>query len=160
MPRKSADSALESAQRQAEDKRKRLREANDQLTASKEQMAILRKQLEEAQRLKDQVEKAKAEVEKAKIEVEKARDEAEQHGYDIGVAETEDALRAEVPTVCQAYYAQTWEETLNRAGVEASSELKKPENVYFPPAIRASHLPSNQVEAASIVADLAKEAQT
>ena len=40
-------------------------------------------------------------------ERERERDEAEQHGYDVGVAETEDALRAEVPAVCRAYYAQT-----------------------------------------------------
>ena len=48
-----------------------------------------------------------------KAKVEKERDEAEQHGYDIGIAETEDALRAEVPAVCHAYYTQTWEEALN-----------------------------------------------
>ena len=77
----------------------------------------------------------RAEVEKAKIEAEKARDEVEQHGYDVGVAKTEDTLRAKVPAVCQTYCAQTWEEALNRAGVEASSELRKPENIYFPPAI-------------------------
>ena len=76
-------------------------------------MASLRKQLEEAQRLKDQTEKAKAKAEKAKMEVVKARDEAEQHSYDIGVVETEDTLRVEVPTVCRIYYAQTWEEALN-----------------------------------------------
>ena len=46
-----------------------------------------------------------AEEDKAKVE--KERDEAEQHGYDIGVAETEDALKAEVPVVCRAYYTQT-----------------------------------------------------
>ena len=34
--RKSADSALESAQRQAEDQRKRLRKANDQLATSRD----------------------------------------------------------------------------------------------------------------------------
>ena len=34
--RKSADSALESAQRQAEDQRKHLRKANDQLATSRE----------------------------------------------------------------------------------------------------------------------------
>ena len=73
-----------------------VREAIDQLAASKEQLATIGKQLEEAQKLKDQAEKAKAEVEKAK-------DEAEQYGYDVGVAETEEALRAEVPTVCRAY---------------------------------------------------------
>ena len=44
--------------------------------------------------------------------------------------------------------------------VEASFELRRPENVYFPPAIRALNLPSNQEEAASIVADTAEEAQT
>ena len=63
--------------------------------------------MEETQRLRDQAEKARAKAEKAKAEVEKVRDEAEQHGYDVGVAETEDALRAEVPAVCRAYYAQT-----------------------------------------------------
>ena len=157
---KSVDSALESTQRQVEDQRKRLREANDQLAASREQMTTLRKQLEVAQRFKDQAEKAKVEAEKAKIEAEKARDEAEQHGYDISVAKTDDTLRAEVPVVCRAYYAQTWEEALNRAGAEASSELRRPKNVYFPPAIRASDLPSNQGEAAPIVVDPVEEAQT
>ena len=34
----------------------------------------------------------RVEVEKAKIEAEKASDEAEQHGYDVGIAETEDTL--------------------------------------------------------------------
>ena len=63
-------------------------------------MATLRKQLEEAQRLKDQAKKIKAEAEKAKIEAEQAMEEAEQPGYDVGVAETEDTLRAEVLAVC------------------------------------------------------------
>ena len=70
-------------------------------------MATLKKQLEEAQRLKDQAEKSKAEAEKAKIEAKKAKDEAEQKGYDLGVAETEETLKAEVPTVCRNYYTQT-----------------------------------------------------
>ena len=70
-------------------------------------MAALKKQLEEAQRLKDRVEKSKAEVEKERIVVEKARDEAEQKGYDLGVAETKETLRAEVPAVCRIYCAQT-----------------------------------------------------
>ena len=59
--------------------------------------------MEEAQKLRVQAEKARVEVEEAKAKVEKERDEAEQHGYDVGVAETEDALRAEVPVVCRAY---------------------------------------------------------
>ena len=146
--RKSADSALEGAERQVKSQRKLTRKANDQLTASKEQVATLRKQLEETQRFRDQAEKARAEAKKAKAEAERVRDEAEQHGYDIGVAETEDALRAKVPTVCRAYCAQTWEEALNRAGIDTSSELRRPENIFFPPAIRAPSSASGQKEAA------------
>ena len=130
---KNADSALEDTERQAESQRKLAREANDQLAASKEQLAALKKQLEEAQRLRDQVEKAKVEAEKAKAYAERERDEAEQHGYDIGVAE--DALRVEVPAVCRANCTQTWEEALNRAGINASSELRKLENIVVPSAL-------------------------
>ena len=46
--RKSADLALEGAERQADSQRKLAREASDQLAASKEQLAALKKQLEEA----------------------------------------------------------------------------------------------------------------
>ena len=136
-----------------------MRETTDQLNASKEHMVALKEQLEEAQRLKDQAEKSKAEAEKAKIEAEKARDEAEQKGYDLGVAETEETLRVEFPAVCRIYYAQTWNEALNRARVKASTELRKAENIYYPPAIRASDLPSIQGKVASTVTDLTKEAQ-
>ena len=122
-------------------------------------MATLRKQLEETQRLRDQVEKARAEVEKAKAEVKRVRNEAEQHGYDVGVAEIEDALRAEVPAVCRAYYAQTWEETLNRAGIDASSELRRPENIFFPPAIQAPSSASGQKDVAPSVTKSFEDAQ-
>ena len=129
--RKSVDSALESEERQVESQRKLAREASDQLAAAKEQLATLRKQLEETQRLRDQAEKAKAEAEEAKAKAEREKNEAKQHGYDVGVAEIEDALRAEVPAVCRAYCTQTWEEALNRVGIDASSELRKPENIFF-----------------------------
>ena len=72
-------------------------------------MASLQKQLEEALKLKGQAEKSRDEVDKAKIEA----DKAEQHGYDVEVAETEDALRVKVPVVCRTYCAQTWDESLN-----------------------------------------------
>ena len=73
---KSADSALEGAERQGESQRKLAREANDQLAASKEKLATLKKKLEEAQRLRDQAEKAKVEIEKAKAKAEREKDEA------------------------------------------------------------------------------------
>ena len=103
--RKSANSALEGVQRQAESQTKLAREANDQLAASNEQLVTLRKQLEETQKLRDQAEKVKAEAEKAKTKAEREKDEAKQHGYDVNIAETEDALRAEVPVICRAYCA-------------------------------------------------------
>ena len=156
--RKSADSALESAERQVEDQRQRFREANDQLASSKEQIAALRKKLEKPQKLKDRAEKLRAEAEKAKIEAEKARNETEQHGYDVGIAKTENALRAKVPVVYQTYCTQTWEEAPNRARVKASSKLRRLENIYFPPPIPASNLPSTQGEVASMVADPIEEA--
>ena len=129
------------------------------MAAPKKQLATLRKQLEEAQKLRDQAKKAKAEVEKAKTEAEKEKDEAEQHGYDISVAETKDTLRAEVPTVCRAYCAQTWEEALNRAGIDASSELRRSENIFFPLAIRAPGHAPNQKEVAHSVTKPAEDAQ-
>ena len=104
--------------------------------------------MEETQRLREQAEKARAEAEKAKAEAKRVKDEAEQHGYDVGVAGTEDALRAEVPAICRAYYAQIWEEALNRAGIDASSELRRSENIFLPPAIQAPVSASSQKEAA------------
>ena len=61
----------------------------------------------------DEVEKARVLAKKAREEAGKAKDEVEQNGYDIGVAETEDTLRAEVPVVCRTYCALTWDEALN-----------------------------------------------
>ena len=129
--RKSVDSALESVERQAESQRNLAREASNQLAVAKEQLATLRKQLEETQRLRDQAEKAKAEAEEAKAKAEREKDEAKQHGYDVGVVKIEDALRAEVPAVCRAYCTQTWEEALNRVGIDAFFELRNLENIFF-----------------------------
>ena len=93
------------------------------------------------------------------MEAEKARDEVEQHGYDVGVVETEDALRVKVLAMCRTYCAQIWGEALNRAGVEVSSELRKSENIYYPPAIWTSDPPFTQGEVAFVVAVSSKEAR-
>ena len=116
-----------------------LRNAEDQLAASKTQIAVLKKKLEE-------VEKAKALAEKANEEVEKAKEEAEQYRYDVGVAETEDALRAEVPSVCRTYCILVWDEALNQAVVEASSVPRKAESVYYPPVIHPSSSSDSKVD--------------
>ena len=153
--RKSADAALKGVERQAKSQRKLTNKANEQLATSKEQLAALKKQLEEAKKFRDQAEKARVQAEEDKAKAEKERDEAEQHGYDVGVVETEDALRVEVPAICRAYCTQTWEEALNRVGIDTSFELRKPKNIIFPPALQIP----NQKEAASLVSQLAEEAQ-
>ena len=112
------------------------------LASSKTHIAALKKKLEE-------VEKAKALAEKAKDETKKAKDKAEQHGYDVGVAKTEDALKAEVPTVCRTYCALVWDKALNQARVEASSVLRKAKNVYYPPAIHLSSSSDSKADPAS-----------
>jgi len=140
--RKYAVAALENTKKQAESQRLLLHNAEDQLVASKTQIVALKKKLEE-------VEKAKALAENAKEETEKTKEETKQHGYDVGVAETEDALRAEVSAVCRTYCALVWDETLNQAGVEAFSVLRKAESVYYPPAIRHSSRLDSKVDPAS-----------
>ena len=127
--RKYATVALENAEKQSESQRLLLRTVEDNLATSKTQIvALKKKKLEE-------VEKARVLTEKAREEADKAKDEAEQHDYDVGMAETEDALRAEVPAVCRTYCALTWDKALNQAGVEASSVLRKAGSVCYPPAI-------------------------
>ena len=64
---------------------------------------------------------------------------------------------AKVPEVCRIYCARTWSEALNRAGVEASSELRRLENVYYPKAIRPSAPQPYQADAPSPVINLNEE---
>ena len=101
-----------------------LHQVEDQLTTSKEHIITLKKKLDE--------------VEKARDQAEKAKKDAEQEGNDVEVAKIEEALKAEVSGVYRNYYLQVWNETLNQARFKASSVLRKAENVYYPPAIRAS----------------------
>ena len=75
------------------------------------------------------------------------------------MAKTEDILKVEVPAECRAYCAYTKEEALNRAGINASSELRRLENIFFPPAIRASSLAPNQKEVAPLVTKPVEDAQ-
>ena len=85
---------------------------------------------------RDKAVRAKQEAEFAKTEAETAKDKAEEEGYEAGVADTQASLKAQIPGVCRLYCSQVWEEALKRARVEASSDLWKAENVFYPPAIR------------------------
>ncbi|KAK9995603.1 hypothetical protein SO802_020289 [Lithocarpus litseifolius] len=73
----------------------------------------------------------------------------EQDGYDLGVAETEEALRAQVSGVCRTYCSQVWSKALNQVGVEASSILRRAESVFYLPAIRESAPSSSRIGSTS-----------
>ena len=155
--RNNAESELKGYQEQAEDQARLLREAKAKLKKTQEQVLVLKKHLEETQKLRERAEKLKEQAEKAKTDAEQAMNEAEQRGYEVGIAETEEALRAEVPEVCRIYCARTWNEALDRAGIEASSELRRPESIFYPEAKRPSALHPQQADAPSIVVTLAEE---
>ena len=63
------------------------------------------------------------------------------------MAETEEALRAEVSRVCRNYCLQVWNEALNQVGVES---------VYYSLAIRASSSSSSKADTPLEVGDLEK----
>ena len=62
-----------------------------------------------------------------RVEAESSKEEA----YDLGVAESQATLKAQVPGVCRHYCSQVWNEALKQARVEASSDLWKVEHVYY-----------------------------
>ena len=80
--KKSVEAALYGAEKQAEAQHKQLRQAEANLAAARDQIKTLSKKLEE---------------------VKKAKDQVEQDGYEVEMAETEEALRAEVSEVCRYY---------------------------------------------------------
>ena len=109
-------------EKQAEDQRLQLHKAEEQLAVAKEQIEAQKKEMEK---------------------VEEATTRAEQNGYDIGVKETKDILRAQVTRVCRGYCLQVWTEALNLAGLGASSELRRTKNIFYPAALRVAVQPSS-----------------
>ena len=124
----------------------------EQLQIAKEQIVDLKKKLAEAEGAKnvsmwtrDEALKAKEEAKFSRTEAQCSKEKAEEEAYDSGVAETQAALKAQVPGVCRLYSSQVWNETLKQAGIDASSNLWKAECVFYPPAIREDATPSSEV---------------
>ena len=146
--RDSAESGLASAQKQVEDQTRHLFEAEGQLQISKEQIIDLKKKLAEAEGAKnvaewarDEALRAKEEAVFARTEAECSKEKAEEKAYDLGMAETQAALKAQVPGVCRFYCSQVWNEALKQVEVDALSDLWKAECVYYPLAIRENAPP-------------------
>ena len=55
---------------------------------------------------RDEAMRAKKEVEFARTEAKCSKEKVEEEAYDSGVAETEAALKAQVPGVCRLYCSQ------------------------------------------------------
>ena len=149
----SAEAGLAGTQKQVEDLTRRLQEAEEQLQIAKEQIVDLKKKLAEAEKAKnvaiwarDEAVRAKKEAEFARTEAQCSKEKAEEEAYDVGVVETEAALKAQILGVCRLYCSQVWNEALKRAGVDASSDLWKAECVFYPLAIRENATPSSEVQ--------------
>ena len=54
--------------------------------------------------------RAKEEVVFARAEAESSKEKVEEEAYDLGVAETQATLKAQVFRVCRLYYSQVWNE--------------------------------------------------
>ena len=126
-------------------------EVEEQLQIAKEQIVDLKQKLVEAEGArnvtewaKDEDLRAKEEAVFARTEAECSKEKAEEEAYDLGVAETQATLKAQVPGVCRLYCSQVWNEALKQAGVEASSDLWKAEHMYYPPAIREDPPPNSE----------------
>lgn len=129
------------AKKQAEDQRQYLHKA-------KEQLAIALEKIESQQK----------ELERKELVVAQAK----WVEYDVGVKETEENLKAQVTKVYRGYCLRVWTEALDPARVDAFSELRRPENVFYPPALRIAtnlttevvttlaSLPTNQLAIATL----------
>ena len=105
---------------------------------------------------RDEILRAKEEAEFARAEAESSNEKAEEEAFESGVAETQALLKTQVPRVCRIYCFQVWNEALQQAGVEASSDLWKVENVYYLPTIREAAPSSSEAEAALEKAETAQ----
>nr|XP_023891657.1 uncharacterized protein LOC112003689 [Quercus suber] len=121
---------------------------------------VLKKRLAEAvaargvaEYARDEALRAKVEAEFAWTEAKSSKEQVEEEAFAKGVTKTEAALKAQVPEVCRLYCSQTWEEALNQARVEASSDLRRAERVYYPPAIREVTSTTSEAKTGSEKAD-------
>ena len=89
--------------------------------------------------------RAKKEAKFARTKAKCSKKKAEEEAYDSGVAETQAALKAQVPGVCKLYCSQVWNEALKQAGVDALSDLWKADHVFYSLAIRKDATPSSEV---------------
>ena len=67
-------------------------------------------------------------------DTEKAK--AEQAAYDAGLTKTAQSLTAQLRDVARAFCLEIWGYALTATGVSTKLELRAPNKVYYPPALR------------------------
>ena len=70
--------------------------------------------------------------------VQEAATAAKTSAYERGVLETEARLTAEVTAVCREYYAETYNQALDWAGIPTDSNLRRVDQMYYPEDLRES----------------------
>ncbi|XP_075645347.1 uncharacterized protein LOC142616359 [Castanea sativa] len=66
---------------------------------------------------------------------------AEQVAYDAGMKKVSDSLTAQLKGVARAFCLEVWGHALDAAGVAADEELRAPDSVYYPAALRLAPTP-------------------
>ena len=119
-----------------EGQRQQLCKTKDRLTITQEQIGALKKKLGKAN---------------------EAVAQAEQEGYDTGWGKLKKTSR---PKFLVSTFLQVWTEALNQAGVDASSALRRAENVFYPPALRVEGPSNSQADVVPKVPEPNKVAPT
>ena len=121
-----------------------MRIAKEQISDLKKRLILAENDKGVAEYARDEAMRAKREAEFARNVVEAAKETAEDEGYNAGVADTQASLKVQIPGACRVYCSQVWEEALKRAGVDASFDLWKAENIFYPTAIREATSTSSE----------------
>ena len=118
--KKNAESALVGFEKQAVDALAAQKKAKPQLALAMAKTKQQQKKLE----AKDE-EKAKA----------------EQAAYDASMTKTAQSLKAQLRDIAQVFFLEVWGQALTIARVSIESELKAPDKVYYPLALRLAPNP-------------------
>lgn len=62
--------------------------------------------------------------------------QAQQVAYDTGMTKASESLIAQLRDVARAFYIEVWGQALSATRVSEDSELRAPDRIYYPPALR------------------------
>ena len=110
--------------------------AKGQIKALKKKLASVEKAKTTIEKAKDKVVKAREEAEKAKELAEETKERVEQKAYEIGVAEIETNLKAQVLGVCRLYCSQVGLKPSTKLGLRLYPNLGEQRTCITPCSLR------------------------